>query len=69
MIIQAGYDLSCKDYIAGVYLDSENEDEECDKPPITSGSEMTQMGGTKDLFSLAAVRFLHGGKLTDLVTI
>ena len=40
MIIQAGYDLPCKDHIAGVYYDSEDEDEDekYENPPITSGS-------------------------------
>ena len=38
MIIQAGYNLPCKYYIAGVYLGSDSEDEEYASPSITSGS-------------------------------
>ena len=57
MIIQAGYDLSCKDYIAGVYLDSENEDEECNKPPITSGSGKSSLPIKKYVFKTDATQF------------
>jgi len=54
-IIQAGYDLPCKGYIAGVYSDS--EDEECDRTPIMSGLGKVSPPVKTDVFKTGTTQF------------
>ena len=57
MIIQARYDLPCKDYIAGFYSDSDSEDERHYDPPVISGSGKSYSPIKIDVFKIDATLF------------
>ena len=54
---QGRYDVTCRDYIAGVYSDSDLDDDEYDNPPNTSGYGKSSHPIKTDVFKIDATLF------------